>query len=259
MLRELQRTFADSIILGAGVAEPSIVGGKLSAAHRLEIYRHNVFANLRGALRDVFPVVARIVGDAFFQHAADSFIRETPSTSGDLNQFGREWPAFLAAYPHAQELPYLADVARLEWAWHECFHAADAALIDINRLATIDPADHGALVFVLHPALRLLSSPYPLLQIWRINQPEYLGEMDVDWDQADEYLLVRRDVNEGGTMGVAIQAVSTGASRFLRALQERYTLETAATLALETDAAFNLQDFLLESVQSGIITSFESA
>ena len=259
MLRELQRTFADSIILGADVAGPSIIGGKLSAAHRLEIYRHNVFANLRGALRDVFPVVQRIVGEAFFQHAADSFIRRTPSTSGDLNQFGREWPAFLAAYPHAQELPYLADVARLEWAWHECFHAADAALIDINRLATIDPADHGALVFVLHPALRLLSSPYPLLQIWRINQPEYWGEMDVDWDQADEYLLVRRDVNEGGTMGVAIQAVSTSASRFLRALQERYTLETAATLALEADAEFNLQAFLLESVQSGIITSFESA
>ena len=259
MLRELQRVFADSIIHGGDAAVPSIIGGKLSGARRLEVYRHNVFSNLRGALRDVFPVVERIVGEGFFQHAADQFIRETPSTSGDLNQFGREWPAFLATYPHAEELPYLADVARLEWAWHECYHSSDAAMFEIDRLAAIDPADHGALVFTLHPALRLLSSAYPLLRIWRINQPEYVGEMDVEWDQTGEHLLVRRDVDELGTMGVAIQAVSAGASRLLRALEGGVRFETVAMLALEADAAFDLQNFLVASVQSGIITDFRKA
>jgi hypothetical protein len=132
-------------------------------------------------------------------------------------------------------------------------------MFDIGRLAAIDPADHGKLVLTLHPALRLRSSPYPLLQIWRINQPEYVGEMDVDWDQAHEYLLVRRDLDKYGAMGVAIQAISAGASRFLRALQDRCTLETVAALALEAEVAFNLQDFLLECVQSGVIIDFESA
>ena len=85
MLRDLQQAFADAIIAGNGGAAAQIADGKLASARRIEIYRHNVFSNLRGVLSDVFPVVERIVGDAFFRHAADQFIRETPSRSGDLN------------------------------------------------------------------------------------------------------------------------------------------------------------------------------
>lgn len=258
MLRDLQHSFSDAIFSSGDAAATSIVSGKLSAAGRLAIYRHNVFANLRGALREIFPVIERIVGAAFFQHAADQFIRDTPSTSGDLNQFGREWPAFLAAYPHAQELPYLADVARLEWAWHECFHAADAPMFDINRLAAIDAADHGALIFTLHPALRLLSSDYPLMHIWRINQPGYVGEMIVDWDQAGEHLLVRRDTGADGAIGVVIESLSPAGWRFLDALKDRCALEIAAADALAIDENFDLQNFLISSVQSGIVTDVET-
>ena len=154
MLREVQRTFADALFADEGeeagikTAAAQIHAGKLNSERRLEIYRHNVLTNLRGALGDIFPVVKRIVGDVFFLHAADRFILANPSRSGDLNQFGGEWPDFIAAYRHAAELPYLADEARLEWAWHECFHAAEAEPLDLARLATIPPEVHGELADV---------------------------------------------------------------------------------------------------------------
>ena len=266
MLHDLQRAMAGLLMAAEvtdgdvnraanGAAAARLVrGGKLSAARRLEVYRHNVLSNLRGALRDIFPVIHRIVGEPFFLHAADQFIRATPSQSGDLNQFGREWPAFLAYYPHAAELPYLADVARLEWAWHECFHAADAEPLDPRRLATVDPGEHAALVLRLHPAVRVLQSAYPILRIWQVNQADFIGEMQIDWQRGGDALLVRRE--PAGGVEVVIQSLSAGGYRFLRELQAQRALEPAATAALEADIDFDLQAFLLDIVPSGVITDF---
>ena len=257
MLREWQHTIADTIIAGGDAAAALIHDGKLSAARRIEVYRHNVFSNLRGALKDVYPVTLRIVGDAFFTCAADQFVRETPSTSGDLNQFGRKWPDFLAAYPPAAELPYLPDVARLEWAWHECFHAADAPPLDLSRLSAIEPARHGALAFRLHPAVRLLTSAYPLLRIWQVNQVDFIGDMAIDWSQAGDAMLVRRDgFEEGAGVSVTIQSLPAGAWHFLRALQEGVVLASAVSAAIDTDDSFDLPPFLSWCVQSGLIVEF---
>ena len=249
MLHELQSGFARALI-DDGPA-PDIVAGKLTVQRRIEIYRHNVLTNLRGALGDIFPVVKRIVGDAFFLHAADTFIRATPSRSGDLNRFGREWPDFLAGYAHAGELPYLPDVARLEWAWHEVFHAAEHEAMDLARLADVPENAYASLRFTPHPALRLISSPFPILRIWQVNQPEYEGEMTVDWDTGPAYLRVRREGVE-----VLIEAVDAAGFGFLDAVAAGQALETAAERALEVDPEFDLQGFLVDSVQSGILVNF---
>ena len=141
MLRDTQLAIATSLLLDDDAAVAQIRAGKLSAMRRLEIYRHNVYTNLRGALKDIYPVILAIVGEAFFHHAADQFVAAHPSRSGDLNQFGGEWAAFLGSYAHAAELAYLPDVARLEWAWHRAFHAGDATRFDpavsfVDRLRT---------------------------------------------------------------------------------------------------------------------------
>jgi hypothetical protein len=262
MLRDVQRAMAEILMAGDTADEKTagdlIRGGKLSAARRMEVYRHNVRSNLRGALKDIFPVVNRIVGDAFFFHAADQFIRETPSHSGDLNQFGREWPSFLADYPHATALPYLPDVAGLEWAWHECFHAADAAPMDLQRLAAIAPDAHGSLVFRLHPAVRLLASEYPILRIWQVNQPEFAGDMQIDWAQRGDALMVCRNegADDAGGVDVVIQSLAPGANRFLCELRGQQTFEAAAAAALNTDGAFDLRGLLLDCVQRGVIVDF---
>ena len=251
MLHETQTEFAAALIDGDTNAASKIRAGKLTATRRLEIYRHNVISNLRGVLKDIYPVILAIVGDAFFLHAADQFIRSHPSHSGDLNQFGSGWPAFIATYPHAADLPYLCDVATLEWAWHEAFHASDAPPFDLGRLAAFPPEVHGELHFVLHPAVRLLQFNFPILAIWEVNQKTYSGEMGVDWDAPAESLMLCRDVTDG--VSVLIRRISKSAHAFLYALQTQATLEGAAAAALELDAVFDLQGLLLESLQSGVI------
>lgn len=252
MLRKLQLAFVESMLAGSSDAAGHILGGRLEPAERLAIYRHNVLSNLRGALQDIYPVVRCIVGDAFFVHAANQFIACTPSRSGDLNRFGAEWPLFIAQYPHATELPYLADVARLEWSWHECFHAADGGSLDLNRLAVVPAESHPRLRFRLQPAVRLVASSFPILQIWRVNQPEYAGPLVVDWSQPGDSLLLYRQGTE-----VVVQSLPAAAFRFLSALSCGALFEPAANAALGEDPQFDLQGFLIESVQSGVIVDFD--
>ena len=146
MLRDVQTAFSKSLLANVSEANREaanmILGGKLPAVRRLEIYRHNVSTNLCGVLREIYPVILAVVGEKFFRHAAVQFIESHPSRSGDLNQFGQQWAQFLNTYPHAAELPYLSDVARLEWCWHEAFHAGDAPSFDLSRLSALPPEEH---------------------------------------------------------------------------------------------------------------------
>jgi hypothetical protein len=228
-----------------------IRGGHLSPADRLSIYRHNVFSNLRGALSDLYPVVKKIVGETFFAAMADYFIRVTPSRSGDLNEFGAEFAGFIKAYTPASDLPYLVDVAKMEWAWHCAFHAADANALDLARLASVPAESHAALKVKLHPSARLLASPFPLFDIWRVNQPEYEGDMQLDWKTAGDHLLVFRPDVE-----VEMRQLDAASFAFLSALCDGGSLEAATGKALTMNEQFPLQTKLIEFVQMNLVVDF---
>src|SRR5512134_2655165 len=132
---------------------------------RLAIYRNNVVHNYCEALRAVFPVVERLVGEEFFGHAARRYALACPSRSGDIQAFGESFPEFLAALPGAAGLPYLRDTARLEWLVHEAFHAAEHPGVDLELLAGVPAERYPELRFALHPSCRLLASPYPVHRI----------------------------------------------------------------------------------------------
>lgn len=169
-LAALQRDFLARVLGEAARGEPA----------GLDIYRSSIGARLEESLAAAYPVVARLVGAAFFGEAARRFARASPSRSGDLAEFGAGFAAFLAAYAHAAPLPYLADVARLEWALHESQRAAHAPPFDFAALAAVDPARHGELRLRLHPSVRLVASPWAVLDIWRANRDGADGVADPD-------------------------------------------------------------------------------
>ena len=177
-LRELQRGFSAATLFGdsAAVARLAIVAGKLDPQTRVAIYRGNILANYRKVLAASYPVVRRLVGSPFFDTATDRFVLGHPSRHGDVNHYGGDYAVFLASYPPARELSYLADVARLEWAIDQANIAADAAPLDVAALATVAPDALAELRFSLHPAARLIASPFPILRIWQVNQPEHEGD-----------------------------------------------------------------------------------
>jgi len=149
--------------------------GEAPLAVRAAIYRRNLLANLRDALGAAYPVVRRLVGEAFFAEAADCFARAHPSTSGDLHRYGDGFCAFLEGYAPARSLAYLPDVAQLEWAVARAFHAADARAFDFAALAAIPEDTRGAVVLALQPAATLIRSDYPIASIWEANQPDRDG------------------------------------------------------------------------------------
>jgi hypothetical protein len=244
MLLRLQHDFSQAMFGAppAGLAG-AIRAGSLSAERRLAIYRNNVFANLRDALRAVYPVVERLVGAEFFDHAANGFIRHCPSVSGDIKDYGEEFAAFLARFPGAETLPYLADTARLEWAYHQVFHAADHAPLALEKLAGVPPDRYGQLRFQLHPASALLASDYPVQRIWETNQPDYRGDETVD-------LAVG---------GVKLLLLRPGEFAMLAGFAAGCTVAEAFETALAVDAAFDLDAFLAQHVAGGTIVDFSEA
>ena len=170
-LRELQDGFVRAVLHGEMAASDWIKPNGLNPAQRLAVYRNNTFLGLAEALRDGYPVVSNLVGEGFFKHMAKSYVACHPPSAGCLLICGDSFPAFVANYPPAQRLPYLADVAKLEWLWQEAFHETKARPLDLSALACVPTERQGGLRFRLHPSARLLVSACPVLRIWESNQP----------------------------------------------------------------------------------------
>jgi len=146
----------------AGVIDPA---GR-PATRRFNVYRNNVAASLTEALEIGFPVLVKLLGAETFKQLALIFLRAHPPTSRQLSQYGAALPEFLEGFKPLENLPYLADTARLELALRASYHAADAAPLEAQGL---DPEALMALKPRLAPATILVASPHPILSIWRFN------------------------------------------------------------------------------------------
>lgn len=215
-LRELQIGFAAQVYddEACGI-EQLIRTNPLPGSRRLRVYRNNITSSLIDALRAVYPIVQRLVGEEFFEYLARQYLHAHPSRSGHLGEFGEHMPSFAGASPELETLPYLHDVASLEWSYHLVFHAAHHAPLDLARLGAIPSERYEELKFHLHPACRLLESRYPILRIWQVNQIEYSGDAQVDLAaNGDQLLIIRRELD------VEIESISSGAYALLAALRE---------------------------------------
>jgi hypothetical protein len=249
-LRELQEAFGRAVLdpAQASALADAVFGGELGVARRLQVYHNNVLTSLGEALGAVYPVVARLVGEGFFRFAAHRYVREVPSHSGDIHEFGRQFSGFLSGLPQTRELSYLPDVARLEWAYHEVFHAADHARLDPHALAAV-PADRwGELRLRLHPASRLLVSPYPVLRIWEVNQEGFAGDPTVALTQGESRVLV---VRPGET--VELCPLTPGEYALLNALVGDEVLLAAVEAGLARDPDFDAVAFLARHVARGTL------
>lgn len=223
-LLEQQRAFAAALL--ERVADP-----------RLRVYRANVFGNWSAALAGAFPIVRAIVGPAFFELVARDYARASPSTSGDLHEYGAQMPAFLDGYAQAGDLPYLPDVARMEWLAHLAHYAADAPPFDLSRPTEVR----------LAPDCALLESDWPLRRIWDAHQ-EGGDPATVDLGAGPDRILVHR---AGWRMEVC--SLRAGDHRFLERLQAGDALGRALEAAVAADAAFVPRAAFAAWVQAGVI------
>ncbi len=248
MLRDLQTEFAAALFDERPEMAARVRAGRFPAAQHLQVYRNNVVESLTGALRAVYPVVEKLVGDGFFRYAVHEYLCTHRPRSGNLHDFGDAFAGFLAGFAPAAELPYLSDVARLEWAWHQAFHAADAPAFDLARLGAVPAEQHAALRFVLHPSARLLKSDFPVVRIFEINQEGYDGDTSVDLAEGGvQALVIRRGLT------VAVEPLAAGEATLLTALAGQQPLGAAVEAALAAQADFELTTTLAGHLRRGTL------
>jgi hypothetical protein len=249
-LRELQRDVRAALLSSDEATVTGVREDGLGSAARLGIYRHHILATLTAALAATFPVVCRLVDERFFGYAADRYIRLEPPSGPCLFEYGGTFPAFLAEFPPCQSLPYLADVARLEWAMHRAVHAPDAAPLAADALRSVSPERVCNLVFSLDPSLSLLASPWPIHRIWRANQPAS-EDVTVDLRAGGATLEVRRLGDE-----VVFRALGPGPFSFRRTLGEGMSLGAATEQAVRADPGFDLSAVLAAVFQDAVVVGF---
>jgi hypothetical protein len=168
-LLEVQQAMHVSLVqshdpaITAFLAEPAAVA-------RLNIYRNTFMTSLTKALRLCYHVVQRLVGEEFFEAAAQLFVTQNPPRAAYLDQYGSDFPEFLRHLQPAASVPYLADMASLEWAVNCALHALDAELLELSKLASVAPDDQYRVRLVAHPSVRLLA---PLICLSNGAQPAW--------------------------------------------------------------------------------------
>jgi len=236
-LRELQRDVRAALLGSEDAGAAALVAADgLAPEARLQIYRHHVFTTLTAVLQAVFPVVCRLVDERFFGYAADRYIRVEPPSGPCLFEYGATFPEFLDAFPPCRDLPYLGDVARLEWAMHRALHAPDAAPLGPEALRSVAPEAAGGLILALDASVSLLASQWPIEAIWRANQPGAVEEgVTVDLRAGGVALEVRRRGDD-----VACRVIAPAVHAFRCALADGRPLAAATERALAADPTFDL-------------------
>lgn len=248
-LYKLQRSFAaDLWDEKLNQLDGIILDGRLPAERLFQVYRNNFWISVKDALADIYCVVERLVGNQFFTFMTDRFLRSYPPRHGNLHQLGGELPAFLTGFKPAADLPYLPDIARLDLAYHQVFHAADAGSFNPQALVELPPATTMQLHFDLASCNRLVCSPFPIFHIWRVNQEGYAGDQQVDLATGGESVLVTRPGLE-----VELFQLDHVDAGFLQSLITGCNLGDATEATLKNSDDFDLEAALTKYLVSGVL------
>jgi putative DNA-binding protein len=256
-LDELQRVFVEELFgprgEGSTVARLRTVAGR-SPSEQFSVYQGSVMGCILRGLQDTFPVCVRVVGQRFFDAAAELFVRREPSRSADLNDYGATFPAFLEGFPPAAAVPYLADLARLEWACQSAALAAEDEGLDFEALAQVPEARQPDVVFELSRSSTLLRSAYPLHRIWQISQPGVEDAGRVSLAEGGVRLLVRREGVE-----LRIEPLGEDEMRLLGEIGRGRPIGEIGVLLGSESPPVEVPAMLPRLVQRGWITGFHLA
>ena len=204
---------------------------------------------------DLFPWLKPVLRPGLpFRDMARVFARTYPPRTPVMAHYGESFADFIQNYDPAASVPYLPDVARLEWAYVCAFHAADVAPVPTQSLLELiaDAERLAANRCQLHPSLRVVSSDYAVASLWAAHQ----GDLDigrVDPWKAESALVLRNGLT------VEIREVSPGGATFFNRLIQGEPLAQAVQAADAPGSGFALEDCLGLLIQSSAIVAIETS
>lgn len=241
--------FAGALLEPSRAPPPETMGREGGPdARRFAVYRNNIAVSLIAAVEARYPVVRRLTGADYFRAMARVFVARNKPRSAVILHYGADFPDFVAEFEPARDIAYLPDVARLENAWVEAYHAAEDEPLAVAALADVDAMRLGDLRLAFHPAARLLRSDHPAASIWAGHQ----GQGDVrppkHW-RGEEILLTRPNAE------VLVRVLPAGGYSFAHALQGGATLGEAHTAAACED--FDPGRHLIGLIEAGAISRLQ--
>jgi hypothetical protein len=236
MLDEFQRRFSSGLLIDK--RNGSVPEGLSLDPLRFGVYAHNARLSLTKAIENAFPVTRRLVGTGFFKAMAEQFVAAHPPTHGWLSAYGGTFPHFVAHYRPAADLPYLPDLARIEWARVRAANASDAPGLDLKALAALPPEVLESLPVSLHAAASLVSSLFPIFDIWRAHQHADRDERlaHVDLKTGAQSVLVSRS----GTLEIGVFLLGVGDVVLLDALNRRSPFGVACRAAVMAEVDYDI-------------------
>jgi hypothetical protein len=249
-LRDLQRQFQQAV-LGGDSAEivAAIRRDGLDRAARIGIYRNHFLATIGASLQGTFPVVCRLVDERFFAYAAHEFVREHPPRSRCLVEYGADFADFLGGFEPCKGLPYLADVARFEWALNIAASVQEAPPLPPQALAEVPTNEAAYVALRLQPSLSYVFSPWPIDAIWLANQESEVPPVDLG--SGGTRLEIRRDGD-----AVVWLPLDPATFVFRQALAEGLVLAEACTASTQQDPAFDLAAAVQHIFAEGLAVAY---
>ena len=178
---------------------------------------------------------------------ARGYIKHYPSTSGDLFLYGRHLPAWLQ---RIEAPPLLVELARLEWACHEVYQAADSVPFPPDRFQAMASADPSRVTIQFHQTVRFLACSLPVHRVWQALQPDASPDVAIGPSLPEEQtgLLV---VRSGG----AVRVIPLGwlEYRLMEALSGGATVASIEQQAREAESGVDFTRLMTTLLQAQVI------
>jgi len=227
-----QRQFTAALLDGAQPIPLGLTGpDDAPAGRRFDVYRNNIAVSLTEALEAGFPVLAKLLGAEFFAAMSGVYLRNHPPTSPLMMHYGATLPAFLEQFQPVRHLAYLPDVARLELAIRQAYHAADATAVQPAALQAMPTETLTAARISLAPALRIVRSDWPVHAIWLANTRTGAPSPQM---QAQDVLITRPQYDP------VLSLLSPGGAEFITTLSGANTFGAAVAAATKAAPNFDL-------------------
>jgi hypothetical protein len=233
-LKSIQQSFIQQLTCSQsadeflGHLEPC---GSLLPEQQLAIYQNNVRGALQNSLAQVYPVCRKILDENYFSQLASIYIKQHPSKHHDLNGYGEYFPAFVKAQcqqrSELNDFSYLGDLAQLEWFYQQVYYAADGECFDFSAFALLTEQQQEKSTFRLVPCLKFISSDYPILSIWRMNQRDLNNGQSLE-SKSENCCIFRTSNNH-----IELLAIDAETYQLLTLIDADKTLEELALMGYD--------------------------
>ncbi len=223
------------------------------APKRFSVYRNNVIISLMEALAETYPSLQKLVGEENFAIISRIFISKHPPASPMMQAYGKGLAEFLEDFEPLAHAPFLSDVARLEMAWIETYHAADAPPLDGTLLGELAPEELMTTRFQPHPATQIISSQYRLLELFQIRNENNTALPDQSLTGQIQAVLITRPY-----LSVELNALDHAQYEFFNLLMDTQPLGEAVEAAMEISDTFDASAAITLMLASGSFTTISN-